>query len=91
MFVHGLQQVYYVEKRLMDVLGDLVDDTNNDNLTQGFSDHCDETRLRIERVFEATGHEPEEQPSRVFDTLIEAQSLSNAFRILNWAGPIILW
>jgi ferritin-like metal-binding protein YciE len=74
LFVHDLQQVYYVEKRLVDVLGDLVDDASNDNLTQGFSDHRDETRRHvenIERVFEAIGHEPEEQPSRVLDALVE--------------------
>ena len=74
LFVHDLQQAYYVEKRLVDVLGDLVDDANNDNLTQGFSDHRDETKRHvenIERVFEAIDHEPEEQPSRVLDALVE--------------------
>lgn len=74
LFIHQLKQVYYVENRLVDVLGELVDDASNDKLSKGFSDHRDETREHvenIERVFDALGREPEEEQSRVLDALLE--------------------
>lgn len=74
LFVHELEQMYYVENRLVDVLGDLVEDASNDKLSTGFSDHRDETRdhvERIERVFDAIGREPNEEQSRVLDALVE--------------------
>ena len=74
LFVHDLKQVYYVENRLVDVLGDLVDDASNDKLSKGFSDHRGETVEHVEnveRVFDALDREPEEERSRVLDALIE--------------------
>lgn len=74
LFVHDLKQVYYVENRLVDVLGVLVDDATNETLSKGFSDHRDETREHvenIERVFETLDREPTEEQSRVLDALVE--------------------
>lgn len=74
LFVHELEQMYYVENRLVDVLGDLVEEANNDKLSSGFSDHRDETRGHVERlehVFAALGREPVETQSRVLDALVE--------------------
>ncbi len=74
LFVDELEQMYYVENRLVDVLGDLVEEANNDKLSSGFSDHRDETRGHVERlehVFAALEREPTETRSRVLDALVE--------------------
>lgn len=74
LFVDELEQMYYVESRLVDVLGDLVEEANNDKLSSRFSDHRDETRGHVERlehVFAALGREPTETRSRVLDALVE--------------------
>ncbi|UPM45105.1 YciE/YciF ferroxidase family protein [Halocatena salina] len=74
MFVRELEQMYYIETKLVDVLGDLVEDANNDKLTSGFSEHREETRThveRIERVFDVIGREPAKEQSHVLDALVQ--------------------
>ncbi|RRJ31529.1 YciE/YciF ferroxidase family protein [Halocatena pleomorpha] len=74
LFVHELEQMYYIETRLVDVLGDFVEEANNETLASGFAEHRDETRThaeRIEQVFDALGREVTEEQSHVLDALVE--------------------
>ena len=80
MFVYQLEEMYYVEERLVDVLGELAADANNDRLGKGFADHQEETREhveRLERVFDELGREPEGRESKVLEALVEERE---AFR-----------
>lgn len=80
MFVYQLEEMYYVEERLVEVLGELAADANNDKLGKGFEDHQAETREhveRLDRVFDALGREPEGRESRVLEALVEERE---AFR-----------
>lgn len=74
MFVYRLQEMYYVENQLVDVLDELSMETSNEDLAQGFADHRDETQgqaERLEEVFDRIDETPEEHRSPVFDALLE--------------------
>lgn len=72
MFVHELEQMYYIENRLVETLDEMAGEVDNDKLQRGFADHRDETREqveRLERAFRALGREPQESQSHVLDAL----------------------
>lgn len=72
MFVHELEQMYYIENRLVETLDEMAGEVSNDKLQRGFADHRDETREqveRLERAFRALGREPQESQSHVLDAL----------------------
>lgn len=74
MFVFHLEQMYYVETTLVDVLDEMSTDATNDRLTDGLADHREETRnhiRRIEEVFDELGRQPQQGSSAVLDALIE--------------------
>jgi len=74
MFVYQLQKMYYVEDRLVELLGELASDATNDKLQEGFEEHRNETRehvQRLERAFRAMGEEPEMKESRMLEALVE--------------------
>ena len=74
MFVYQLEELYAVERTLVDVLDELADDATNDKLEMGFRDHREETRRhvdRIEEAFEALGYEPRGRESKVLGAMIE--------------------
>lgn len=74
MFVRQLEEMYYVEERLVEVLGDLESDASNDKLRKGFADHREETRehvQRLERAFDELGRDPSRRESRVLEALVE--------------------
>lgn len=73
MFVRQLEEMYYVEDRLVEVLGELAADADNETLREGFQDHREETRAhveRVEQVFDAIGRPPEKRESEVLRALI---------------------
>lgn len=73
-FVYELQEMYYIENQLVDVLDRLANDVANEDLRMGFERHRDQTRTqaeRLEEVFDIVGETPEERPSLVFDALLE--------------------
>lgn len=73
-FVYELQEMYYVENRLVDVLDQLAADVANEDLRRGFAEHRDQTEThvaRLEEVFEIVGETPEERESLVFDAMLE--------------------
>lgn len=74
MFEYQLQEMYYVETRLVDVLEELREDANDEKLEKGFDDHRRETQKhveRLERVFDILGTEPQTRESRVLEALVE--------------------
>ena len=74
MFVYQLEEMYAVERKLVDVLGDLASDATDDELEKGFTDHREETRQHVERVekaFEALGYNAEGRESKVLDAMVE--------------------
>lgn len=74
MFVYELQQMYYIETELVDVLQELASETEDEKIRTGFEDHRGETRdqvERIERVFEVLNEPAETRRSNVFDGLLE--------------------
>lgn len=73
-FVYHLQEAYYVENRLVDVLDELATEANNDDLRAGFEEHREETKehvTRLEDVFDAVDEVPEERSDPAFDGLLE--------------------
>lgn len=77
-FVYHLQEMYYVENRLVDVLGELASDVANEELKKGFKEHREQTKehvTRLEQVFEEVGEPIEEQPCPSFDALLEERTM----------------
>lgn len=82
-FVYHLEQMYYVENRLVDVLDQFASDVANDELRTGLREHREQTREhvnRLEKIFETIDEEPYERSSAVFDALLEEREefLANA-------------
>jgi ferritin-like metal-binding protein YciE len=74
LLIEGLQEMYYAEQQLVDALGTLADQTSNETLSQGFSEHREETQThvdRLEQVFESLGEDPQTREDRVVKALIE--------------------
>ena len=58
LFVHELQDVYFAERTLTKVLPKLADEVNDEELTEAFRHHLDETRQHVanlEQVFAGLG------------------------------------
>lgn len=73
-FAYHLEEMYYVETQLVDVLGQMAGDVTNEDLQRGLDEHREQTKKqvdRLEEVFEAIGEIPEERPSPAFDALLE--------------------
>lgn len=74
MFVHELQGVYHMERRLVDILDEMASNATNENISLGFADHRDETREHVERVegvFQAMNVQPEERQCPIVEALDE--------------------
>ena len=73
-FVYDLEAVYDMEVKLVDALDEMAMNASNDNISEGFATHRDETRQHVERVeaaFEALRLEPNRRTNPVVDALIE--------------------
>lgn len=74
LFEFDLQELYYVETELVDVLERLSEETTNDTIARGFADHREETVRHVERVedaFDALGAEPRKRESAALKGLLE--------------------
>ncbi|SEO81630.1 Ferritin-like metal-binding protein YciE [Halogranum amylolyticum] len=74
LLIEGLQEMYYAEKQLVDALETLADQTSDETLSEGFSEHREETRThvdRLEQVFDEIGEEAQTREDRVVKALIE--------------------
>lgn len=74
LFEHGLEDIYYAENELLDVLDELAEQTENEEITQAFTQHREETENQIDRleeVFEMIGEPPEEEECEGIQGLVE--------------------
>lgn len=72
LFVHKLAQQYSVEQELVEALDEMAINATNDQMSQGFADHRDETRTQVERledVFAAIDRSAETREAPVLDAL----------------------
>lgn len=73
-FVYHLEEMYYVESRLVHVLGEMAEDVSNDDLREGVERHREQTKGHVERlesVFDDIQETPSERESPTFDALLE--------------------
>jgi ferritin-like metal-binding protein YciE len=73
-FVYHLEEMYYVETELVDLLDVMAEDVVNDDLAHALDRHRDQTEVHVERVedaFDAVDARPEKRPSPTFDALVE--------------------
>jgi ferritin-like metal-binding protein YciE len=74
LFLHGLQDIYYAEKKILSGLTDMADKATNPELRQAFEDHRLESEnqcRRLETVFSQLGQEPSSVNCPAIDGIIE--------------------
>lgn len=75
LFEFQLEDMYYVENELVDVLDEAASESGDEEIRDGFEQHREETREhveRLERAFEALDRRPGERESPVLDGLVDA-------------------
>ena len=73
-FLYHLEELYYVESRLVHALGEIAENVTNDDLREAIEHHREQTKAhvtRLEDVFETLGVAPKERSSPTFDALVE--------------------
>src|SRR5205085_6829234 len=73
LFQHGLKDIYYAEKRIVQSLPALIEKATNRDLTKGLHDHWEETKGqigRLDQVFKKLGKEPQAVQCPAIDGLI---------------------
>ncbi|MEA1931880.1 MAG: DUF892 family protein [Euryarchaeota archaeon] len=73
-FVYELQQVYYIETELVDILDEMVESTADETISEGFETHQRETAeqaRRLEGVFDALDEPTDLRQCHALDGLIE--------------------
>jgi ferritin-like metal-binding protein YciE len=71
-FGHKLGSALTMEQDVLEMLGDLEDESKRDDLKQQFRHHADETRQQIaniEDAFHAIGEEPDDKPCQAIKGL----------------------
>jgi ferritin-like metal-binding protein YciE len=61
LFIHGVQDVYYAEKRILEALPKMAEAVDSQDLEEALREHLEETRghvERLERVFENLDMKP---------------------------------
>ena len=74
LFLHGLQDIYYAEKKIVSALPKMIDKARSDDLRTGFETHLEETRGqvdRLERVFKLCDETPKGVECPAIDGIIE--------------------
>lgn len=74
LFEHGLEDIYFAEHELLDVLSELAEQTSEDEISQAFQEHREETQGhidRLEEVFDMIGEPPEKEECEGIQGLIE--------------------
>jgi ferritin-like metal-binding protein YciE len=74
LFLHGLQDIYYAEKKIVSALPKMMEKAHSVELREGFETHLEETRGqvdRLERVFELCGEKPKAVECPAIDGIIE--------------------
>src|ERR1700730_7105209 len=73
LFLHGLQDIYYAENRIVKSLPKLIEKATNRDLSKSLKDHLDETEkqvARLDQVFKLLGKEPKGVKCPAIDGLI---------------------
>jgi ferritin-like metal-binding protein YciE len=73
LLLHGLQDIYYAENRIVKALPGMIDKATNRELSKGLTDHLEETRdqiARLDQVFQKLGEQPRGVKCPAIDGLI---------------------
>jgi ferritin-like metal-binding protein YciE len=73
-FVYHLEEMYYVENRLLDVLDEIRTAVGNEEFAEALEKHRQQTEIhvnRLESVFDKIGETPQERSCPTFDALLE--------------------
>ena len=73
LFEHELEDIYFAENKLLDVLDELAEQTEDEEIAQAFRDHREETEGhidRVEQVFDMIGEPPEEEECKGIEGLV---------------------
>jgi ferritin-like metal-binding protein YciE len=73
LYVHGLQDLYYAENKIVKALPKMIEKTTDGELKRGFQTHLKETEnqvKRLERVFQMQGKEAEGHKCPAIDGII---------------------
>jgi len=76
--VYHLEEMYYVENRLLDVLDEMATEVSNEDLREGLENHRNQTERhvgRLEDVFDAIDAVPEQRSGPTFDALVEEREM----------------
>ena len=74
LFMHGLQDLYYAENRIMQALPDMIEQATNSELRAGFEKHLTETEGQIHRlrqVFELMDADPKGEKCPAIDGILK--------------------
>lgn len=72
LFEHQLEDIYFAENELLDVLEELADQTETEEISQAFQEHREETEEHVERleeVFDLIGEPPEKEECEAIEGL----------------------
>ena len=50
LFLHGLMDIYYAEKQIIQSLPKLIEKATSRDLSKGLKDHLEETKNQVERL-----------------------------------------
>lgn len=74
LFLHGLMDIYYAEKQIIQSLPKLIEKATSRDLSKGLKDHLLETKNQVERleqVFRKLGKKPKGVQCQAIDGLID--------------------
>jgi ferritin-like metal-binding protein YciE len=73
LLLHGLRDIHYAERQIIDSLPKLIEKATNRDLTKGLRDHLEETKkqvARLDQAFKKLGQEPKDAKCPAIDGLI---------------------
>jgi len=95
MFTHELEDIYGAEHEILDVLDQLVEETEDEDISEVFRQHRNETEGqidRLERVFDEIGESPSKEECEGIQGLVreheELTSMEPSPEILNVANTM---
>ena len=74
LFIHGLKDIYYAEKKLVQNLPKMAKKADSEELTEAIEEHLKETQnqvIRLERIFKLCDMEPKGKKCHGIEGLLE--------------------